>query len=431
MQENPITTPWWWQHAPPCDDAPTVLPERCDVAVVGGGFAGLCAALELARGGALVVVLDAGPLGGGASTRNSGALSVRFDLARASRALRDEPALLALAQSATQSLDFVQALVAREAIACDLAITGSFLGAWTRAHHATLARRAGAMRRYFGVQASVIGRGSQHAHVGSERFHGGMLTEGTGQLHPARYHAGLVAACRRAGALLAPRTAVSAIAGDDKDRQLQTARGPLRAREVLVATNGYTGAVTPALQRRVIPVGSHIIVTEPLADELARVLLPDGRVVSDTRRLLSYFRLTPAMPGAERSLLFGARAGAADGTPDVAALRARMLDVFPQLAGTRITHAWGGQVGFTFDWLPHMGREGGLAYALGCNANGVAIMSHLGHQSARRLLGDPGPTSAFDGRPFPSRAWYRGRAWFVPLASGWYRLMDRLEALAG
>lgn len=423
------STPYWWEDAPPFDGTEVALPSSCDVAVIGGGFAGLCAALELARNGAATVVLDSGALGGGASTRNSGSVSVRFDIAKVMRALGSSPGvdaqLVGLARNATESIDFVEKLIAREAIECDYAVRGSYLAAVTPRHYGELARRSAAMRKYFGVEAHVVPRSDQRSEIGSDFYYGGMVNERTGQLHPSRYHRGLVEACRRAGATLAPHTAVTRLHREGGSHVLETPRGQLRAREVLVATNGHTGTATPALKRRVIPVASHIIVTEPLRDAIVKEILPRRRVVSDSQRLLCYFRLTPD----GRRLLFGGRVSQSDAGPGVIALRLRrrMIERFPQFERAAITHAWGGQVAFTFDHLPHMGREGDWFYALGCNANGVAIMSYLGHQSARRILGGVSPVCAFDGRGFPARAYYRGRPWFLPMVSGWYRFCDWAE----
>jgi glycine/D-amino acid oxidase-like deaminating enzyme len=212
---------------------------------------------------------------------------------------------------------------------------------------------------------------------------------------------------------------------------LATGRGPVRAAQVIVATNGDTGPLTPGLRRRVIPVSSYIIATEELPLELTSRLSPKGRMFVDGRRLLSYFRLSPD----RRRVLFGGRVSLADVDERQSAqgLYRRMIQVWPELAGRRISHSWKGKVAFTFDRLPHMGvwaggQADGVHFALGCNGSGVAMASYLGHQLALKLLGRSNRPCPFDGADFPTRPFYDGRPWFLPAVGAWYRLRDALDA---
>ncbi|MGH7191732.1 MAG: NAD(P)/FAD-dependent oxidoreductase, partial [Acetobacteraceae bacterium] len=209
-----------------------------------------------------------------------------------------------------------------------------------------------------------------------------------------------------------------------KDRawRLETARGTIEASEVVIATNGYTGEITPDLRRRLIPVASHIIATEELPEHLARSLIPHGRTISDTPRVLTYYRMSPD----GRRMIFGGRARFTAVDPTVAApiLHRFMTDRFPQLRGIRITHAWTGNVAFTFDALPHMGTANGMHYCLGCNGSGIAMMTYLGSETARRIATGANRGSAFDQEQFPDFPLYRGNPWFLPLIGGWFRLRD-------
>jgi len=204
-----------------------------------------------------------------------------------------------------------------------------------------------------------------------------------------------------------------------------TDRGEVAAREVVIATNGYTGDVTPALKRRVLPVASHIIATEELPPELAASLIPNGKTINDTPRGLTYYRMSPD----GRRVLFGGRARFTQVEPRVSvpALHRMMTQRFPQLAGVRVTHAWTGNVAFTFDFLPHMGRSEGMHYLLGCNGSGVAMMTYLGTQTARKILGGANRISALDERDFPTMPLYNGNPWFLPFVGGYFRLRDRLD----
>jgi glycine/D-amino acid oxidase-like deaminating enzyme len=239
------------------------------------------------------------------------------------------------------------------------------------------------------------------------------------------YHQGLRRACRAAGVKLSAHTAVEGIDGRAGDLTVRTSRGPVRARDVVLGTNGYTGAATPWHRRRVIPVGSYIIATEPLGEQRVRELFPSLRVVGDTKRVLYYFR--PSPDGTR--VVFGGRASFRTTSALEAApvLYGYMLGVFPQLAGVKLTHAWTGNVAFTFDRVPHMGERDGIHYAMGCNGSGVVMMRHLGHRTALKILGRTNRPSAFDGLPFETRPLYHGHPWFLPAVGAWYRLRDWLD----
>ncbi|MBM3523597.1 MAG: FAD-binding oxidoreductase, partial [Alphaproteobacteria bacterium] len=207
-----------------------------------------------------------------------------------------------------------------------------------------------------------------------------------------------------------------------------TPRGSLRATEVFVATNGYTGSVTPWMRRRLIPVGSYIIATEPLDPGIVKAIVPNGRMISDTKRVMAYYRLSPD----HTRVVFGGRASFRQVSAREAApvLHERMLQIWPQLRGTRITHAWSGNVAFTFDFLPHMGKHDGVHYALGCQGSGVAMMSYLGHQAALKLAGGANRRSAFDGLDFPTKPFYSGHPWFLPVVGWSYKLRDWMDRRA-
>jgi glycine/D-amino acid oxidase-like deaminating enzyme len=183
--------------------------------------------------------------------------------------------------------------------------------------------------------------------------------------------------------------------------------------------------VVPSLRRRIIPIGSYIIASEPLPEELARELSPKGRSFFDTKNFLYYWHVS-----ADRRMVFGGRASFMPTSIDqtAAILHKGLLEVHPQLAGYRIDYAWGGNVGFTFDRMPHVGRTSqGVAYAMGCCGTGVALMTHLGTKVGEWLAGGEAPALArlrFPLVPAP----YEGRPWFLPFAGEWFRLQDRLAA---
>jgi glycine/D-amino acid oxidase-like deaminating enzyme len=262
--------------------------------------------------------------------------------------------------------------------------------------------------------------------IGTDAYFGALAVEGSALLHPGRYFAGLAAAAARAGADLHEGVRATAIRRQaDGSFVVETSRGAVLARDVFVATNGYTDGVVPSLRRRIIPIGSYIIASEPLPADLAHELSPKGRAFFDTKNFLYYWHVS-----ADRRMVFGGRASFMPTTIDqtAAILWRGLLQVHPQMADYRIAYAWGGNVGFTLDRMPHVGRtRDGVAYAMGCCGTGVALMTNLGTKVGAWLAGDEAPALArlrFPLVPAP----YEGRPWFLPFAGEWFRMQDRLAA---
>ena len=430
--------PFWWEAWKPEAEEPAALPRRVRVAIIGAGYAGLSAALELARAGIDALVLEAGAPGSGASTRNGGAVSGGVNVGKSftgrSLAMGNQQ-VAELLSGAAEAFSLVDALIAREEIFCWWEKRGRFVGAWTPEHYRRLAARTGGLNDAAQSGARMVTRARQREEIASDYYYGGMVVERAGKLHPALYYRGLLEACRRQGVPIAAMTRVRRIAHDaalpaDRAWRLETDRGSVEAAEVVVATNGYTGDATPALRRKLLPIASHIIATEELPEDLASSLIPRGRTLSDTRRVLTYYRMSPD----GRRLIFGGRARftEVDATVSAPILHRFMTARFPQLREARVTHAWTGNVAFTFDALPHMGREAGMHYCLGCNGSGVAMMTYLGWQTARKIASGANRASAFDREDFPGFPLYRGNPWFLPAVGGWFRLRDEVDrALAG
>ena len=418
--------PYWWEAAPPSTMAVPAPPHRVEVAIVGAGYCGLSAALELRRQGLGVLVMDAARIGHAASSLNGGMVAGSLKPSHAELArLFDPERATAILEESARCLPFLEELLAREAIACDYRRSGRFVGAHCPSAYASLERRLDTTKKLTGADAWLVPRQRQREEIDTDYYYGGMVAEASGGLHPARYHRGLADAAQRAGALIVEETPVDAMARRAGGFTLHTPRGVVEAREVIVATNGYTGAVTPWLRRRLIPLNSYIIATEPLPPETTRRLVPHGRMIVDSYRVLSYYRLSPD----GTRVLYGGRASFRRATARQAAphLHAMMVRVWPELAHTRVTHAWTGNVAFTFDHVPHMGVHEGVHYAAGCQGSGVGMATYLGYQTALKIAGKAASPCAFDGLPFPTRATYTGDPWFLPIVGSYYRLRDWLE----
>ncbi len=321
-----------------------------------------------------------------------------------------------------EAVDYVERLVHAERIECGFTRSGGLTLAARPRHYRALERSQRFLHQALGYQTELLSREELSDEIESDRYHGGLLDPGAGSLHPAEYLQGLAAAAERAGAVLAEKARVLEIRREGRGFAIETSRGPVRARDVLVATDGYTGAVVPWLARRVIPVGSYLVATQPLGAELCQRLLPGGRVASDTKHLLYYFRLSP-----DGRLVFGGRASF---TPTTLKRSAEILargvsQVFPQLANMALEYAWGGQVGFTWNRLPATGRVDGMYFALGYCGHGVAMATYLGARVGQAIASSR-ELPDVSGRGFPPIPLYRGRPWFLPLVGAYYRARDWL-----
>jgi glycine/D-amino acid oxidase-like deaminating enzyme len=419
----PIGEPYWWQERVQVDPAPVELARLYDVAIVGSGFTGITAALELAEAGQSVLVIEAETIGYGASTRNGGMLTPLLGKSPASIASTlGRDAAEAMYRETAGLVDFVGSQVARYGIDADFQRTVNFTGAMTEVHYRSLEAEIPELEAA-GLQLTMVPPGSEDAYIRTRYYRGGRAFHNCGAVHPAKYHRGLVKAAVDRGVALLQQCRVNGVTRIAGNFELVTSKGTLRSRQVILATNGYDSHASGWHRRRVVPILSSIIATEVLGQEGMKKLLPDGAIINDTKRILSYFRPSPD----GRRLLFGGRASFRPISDRETArrLRLQMLKVFPQLDGTKITHTWSGFVGFTFDHLPHTGRHDGVDYAMGCNGSGVAMGSWLGQRMARRMLGDK--PSAFELPPFKTVPGYTGDPWVLPLIGEYYRLRDWLE----
>lgn len=419
--------PYWWDTvAIPAVESPPLRPS-VDVAVIGAGITGLCAARALAQRGAKVAVLEARTIGWGASSRNGGMVLTGLKLGARTLIARYERDLARqLFKASVDAVDSVEQLVNVERIDCHFRRCGHLSLACKPAHYEHFVSAADVLSREFAHDVRLVPRAELRDEIGSEIYHGGLVDDASASINPGQYVAGLAHAARAAGVTLLEMTPVERVERHGLRWRVMTASGMVEAAEILVATNGYTGAATPALRRKIVPIGSYIIVTEPLSEALARELSPRDRMMYDSRHFLHYFRLTP-----DRRLLFGGRARFVPETDytvreSAAVLRRGMLDVYPQLHDVRVEYAWGGTLDFAFDTMPHVGQTDGYHYALGYAGHGVALATYLGTRIGDTLgSGDlkeiPFARLNFPGAPL---GLYWGKPWFMPFAAAWYKLLD-------
>jgi len=421
---------WWETVAEPSLEAAESLPESVEVAVVGGGFCGLSAARALAKRGVRVVVLEAESPGWGASCRNGGMVLTGMKLPVATLIRRYGHELVRQMYAASlESIDLVERIVKEEAIECSFSRCGHLEVASKPAHFDAHAEAAARIKSEFQHELRVISKEQLRNEIGSDIYFGGVLDETSAGLNPAQYVTGLAKAAQRSGACLHVHTRVVGltvqVSGGCRRFRVQTSRGSLLAKEVLLATGAYTTSATPVLQKKVIPIGSYLIATEVLAADLAQELIPRNRMIYDSKHFLYYYRLTP-----DNRMLFGGRAAffpESERTVRESAeiLRQGMVGVFPQLRDKKVEFVWGGTLDFTLDVMPHAGKVDGMHFALGFAGHGVAAATWMGAKLAGVICGeaDDNPFSKipFPGAPLGLRS---GNAWALPLAGMYYRVLD-------
>ncbi|MDH3314753.1 MAG: FAD-binding oxidoreductase [Betaproteobacteria bacterium] len=426
MNAKTLETPYWWEGAPLQERLAVDLAKRCDVVVVGAGYAGLSAALTLARAGRDVHVLEKDCPGEGASSRNGGIASgnIRIGFRKMMDTLGRERALAIYGESKAAREDLAR-FIRDEGIECGYSLVGRFTGAVRPAHYDGLARESELLRRELGIEAYVVPRAEQHTEIGTDLYHGGAVRPDIGGLHPGLFHRGLLERAERSGAVVHGWTPALGLRRESDGFEIGTSRGKIFAHDVVIATNGYTGRhALPWLARRLVPVASQIIATETLDSEVMNRLMPKRRMLGETRHLYHYYRPSP---GGTR-ILFGGRRGANTDDPNkkMSHLYRQLITIFPELDGVSITHCWWGLVAMTYDELPKLAVHEGVHYATGFCGSGVVWARWLGRKAALRILGDPQAETAFDDAPFRAIPLYDGRPWFVPAAIVWQGFKDRM-----
>jgi glycine/D-amino acid oxidase-like deaminating enzyme len=423
---------YWTDSVPPLALIAHDLPQQVDVAIVGAGFTGLSAALALARRGARVAVLEAGDaVATEASGRNGGHVNngLAVDYAEVAAKVGIERAR-GWYHAFDDAVDTVERIVRDEAIDCDFLRHGKLKLA-TRPYQLETLQRSAQRLIADGVDSDVeiFDAARVRAEVQSERFVGGMLYKRSGQMHMGRFAQGLALAAQRQGAQIHTGTSVQRIERvRGQVHRLHTARGTVQAQQVLLATgtsrHGGYGSFG-WLRRRIVPIGSFIVVTEPLGAERAQALLAARRTYVTIANIHHYFRLT-----ADHRLVFGGRARFAVSSPQQDAqsgeiLRAGLAETFPQLGPVRLDYCWGGLVDMTQDRLPQAGERDGLFYSMGYSGHGTQMSVHMGERMAAVMAGDLA-ANPWRGRRWPAIPGHFGPPWFLPAVGLYYRLKDRL-----
>jgi glycine/D-amino acid oxidase-like deaminating enzyme len=399
-----------------------------DAAVIGGGFTGLSAALALGQRGASVAVLEAGRVVGAASGRNGGhvnngtavdvgGLAAQWGLDRAR----------AMYHAYDDAVDTVERIQREQQIACDFRRGGKIKLAAKPAHYEKMARGFEMLNREVDPDTELVPPERIRDEVGSDLFHGGLVYRKSAQMHMGRFGAGLADAAVRHGARIfenAPVTALKRLGG--AAHRVTTPRGSVRAKQVLVATGASRKGPLFYFRRRLIPIGSFIIATEPLEPAQINAIMPTRRNATTSLNIGHYFRISP-----DHRLIWGGRARFALSSAESDLKSGRILEAglrrtFPQLEGVDIDYCWGGTVDLTQDRLPRAGEHEGLFYAMGYSGHGVQMSVHMGQQMARVMAGDAeaNPLRLLPWKAIPG---HFGPPWFMPFVGAFYKWKDRVS----
>lgn len=417
--------PYWWDRAPRKIYENKSLPKSVDVLVIGSGYTGLSAALQTARGGRSTLVVDSQVAGWGCSSRNGGQVSnsLKPDYQKLSKRVGQETARGVLKEG-LNALKYLDQFIHEEGVDCDWHRCGRFMGAHNKFQFEQLRNKASKGGNDLELPFEIISPHQTRSEIGTDFYHGGCVYPDVGALHPGKYSSELLRLCVAAGVEIRSNCEITHIDKRANGFTLTSPLGQIEACDVIVATNGYTDKLFPGLKRRVIPIGSYMLATEILSPELMQELLPTRRMITDTRKLVCYYRACPE----GKRILYGGRvaSGETDSVKSAPKLHQAMCEIFPQLQATKISHSWMGFVAYTFDEMPHIGKLNGLYYSMGYCGSGVSLSSYFGMKIGRQVLGDEQGETPLSNINFQTRPYYNGQPWFLKPSIMYYRLRDRI-----
>ena len=400
------------------------LPEQTDLVIIGSGYTGLNAAIETAAQGVETLVIDQGDLGQGCSTKNGGQIStsIKPTLKALSKKYGGEKAN-AIRQEGLNALNWIEDFITLENLNCEFTRCGRFHGAHTPNQYEQMCSTIHELNEE-NIIAHPVEKFSMSSELGTDFYHGGLVFPDNASLHPAKYHRELLRLAEARGSKLIGNCKALKISRDRGRFVISTSKGEVVTKKLAIATNGYTSSLTPWLKRRIIPIGSYIIATEPLDAVIMDRLFPTNRMITDSRKVVFYYRPSPD----RTRILFGGRVSARETDPSKSGpkLLKDLVRLFPELTHTKISHSWTGTVAYSFDELAHTGTQSEMHYAMSYCGSGVSMASYLGMKMGRKIAEVSDSDTAFDGLQYPSRPYYFGRPWFLPLAVEWYRMTDRI-----
>ena len=415
---------FWTDQFSPSNPLPVSLdlPAEVDVAIVGSGYTGLTAARVLAKAGNSVAVMDQYKIGWGASSRNGGMATpgLKQDILKIHKKYGMDYAR-EFWRSSVDAIDLLEQIIIEENIDCNWSRKGHVVLACKQSHYDDFSEYAAWIKREMGHEKTIVPKEEIRSEIGTDAYFGGLSDKSSGGLQPAKYVDGLARAVAVLGVILCEDIRAEKINREGGGYELMTSKGDIKARDVVIATNGYTDMLVPGLKPKVFPVGSYIIVTEPLPQDLQEKLSPKQRMFYDSKRFINYFRLTP-----DGRMLWGGRNDLStdlDLNESAKILSNQARKVFPELNDVEITHTWTGKLGITFDLMPHIGEINGIHYAFGYGGHGLSIATYLGTELGLLMSGQK-DRSPYKEISHQTMFFYRKEPWFLPFAAYYYRFLD-------
>ena len=398
------------------------LPKKVDFIIIGSGYTGLTAARVLAKADNSVAVLEEKNIGWGASSRNGGMATpgLKQDIFKIYKKYGMEYAK-EFWKASVDAIDLLENIIQEEEINCDWSRKGHIALACKQSHYDKLPEYSDWISRELGHKKTLVPKEEIRSEIGTDFYFGGLSDEVSGGLQPAKYIDGLAKVCANIGVQLFENNRVNSIKKVGDLYEVVTEKGSVMGKKVIVATNGYTDTLVPQLKPKVFPVGSYIIVSEVLPEELQKKLSPKGRMFYDSKWFINYFRLTP-----DGRMLWGGRNDLStdlDLVESASILTKQVRSVFPELENISFTHTWTGKLGITFDLMPHIGEVNGIHYAFGYGGHGLSIATYLGTELGLLLSGQK-KRSPFEEISHQTMFFYKKDPWFLPFAAKYYRFLD-------
>ena len=426
MKNTPLpSTCYWHDEAPPLpvNTTPSSPPADADVVIIGGGFAGLSAALTLTEAGKQVVILEKGAFGSGAASRNGGITSgnLRYDYAGLRARFGAEKAQ-AIEDEAIAARADLYHFITRHNLQCDFTPSGRMTGLYQQHNPDEIKRECDRMARRHGIESRYISAAELSDYTAAHGYCAGVFNPDIHGIHPAKLLHEMVRLADEAGVSLCSHSPVQGVERHAASFQIKTEHTTITAEHVIGASNAYTDKALPWLRRRIIPVISEIITTENLGVNQVKSLMPQLNMFGEARALGYYYRPTPD----GKRILLGGRRMHTDNAQAKLALHAGLSQLFSELKDAEITHYWSGYVGFALDQLPKLAVHDGIIYPCGFAGSGTVWARWLGQKAALMILGEDG-VSQFEKMAMRTLPFYSGDPWFLPLAMRYYRLRDMLD----
>ncbi|WP_223588233.1 NAD(P)/FAD-dependent oxidoreductase [Neobacillus bataviensis] len=399
--------------------------KEADVVIIGGGYTGLSTAYHLLQKGVNTVVLEQHKVGWGASGRNAGMIlpGYHHQMNIISKKYGNSVAKN-MFEFSLDGINLVKSIVQERNIDCDLKQSGHFIAAYKPMHLNALKREQEFLEAYGNYKTKIIEENEMHAELNSSLYHGGLLDSQSFSFHPLNYALGLAKAVEDLNGTIYEHSRVDSIEHTSKYTIVKTPLGKIKAKHIVIATNGYTDGLKKKLTKSVLPVASYMIATQPIPQELAKKLIPNNRMIFDTKNFLNYFRLTP-----DFRLVFGGK-DSLRGNESIETYRevlADLVKVFPELKEFGFDYSWGGFLGMTYDFFPHIGQlEDGTHYAVGCAGHGAAITTLLGKVLAQNITQENCLKHHLEKLPLKRIPFHGQRAMIMNVVELYYRLLDKL-----